>query len=205
MRARDPSTGLSQPKHKPKTRPLPPAESCNPIWCTSPDGEGGTDCYAGGPDGEGGSQPCTCSTGKAKVIPGQEVQTWVRSFCPLASTARVQSNSRHPLVTHARQWGTYYGYTCCTTGGDGEACGDVGKKDDNRGAVVLIILALAIVIGAALTTILCCCIPGCPGHKCRKGSKPIQQTAPPAQIPMAQAQAMPMAVAQAMPVAAATP
>ena len=100
---------------------------------------------------------------------------------------------------------TYYGYTCCTTGGDGEACGDVGKKDDYRGAVVLIILALAIVIGAALTTILCCCIPGCSGHKCRKGSKPIQQTAPPAQIPMAQAQAMPMAVAQGMPVAAATP
>ena len=63
VRARDPSTGLSQPKHKsPKHDPCPrSAESCNPIWCTSPDGEGGTDCYAGGPDGEGGSEPCTCS------------------------------------------------------------------------------------------------------------------------------------------------
>ena len=36
---------------------------CNSGWCTSPDGQGGTDCWAGPY-----SEPCSCSQGAAYPV-----------------------------------------------------------------------------------------------------------------------------------------
>ena len=55
----------------PSPSPPPPGTSsyggdpygCNSAWCTSPDGQGGTECYAG-PYGE----PCSCSQGGARPV-----------------------------------------------------------------------------------------------------------------------------------------
>ena len=38
------------------------AFGCSPKWCTSPDGAGSTDCWAGS-----GSEGCTCALGEART------------------------------------------------------------------------------------------------------------------------------------------
>jgi hypothetical protein len=72
-----------------------PPPGCSFSACTSPDGRGGYDCWAGS-----ALEPCTCSSGKAR-------ETGVSSFDP-----RVPG--RH-----------HYQYSCCTSGANqGEHCGD---------------------------------------------------------------------------------
>ena len=72
-----------------------PPTGCSYSACTSPDGRGGTDCWAGS-----AFESCTCSSGKAR-------ETGVSSF-----DTRVPG--RH-----------YYQYSCCTSGANqGEHCGD---------------------------------------------------------------------------------
>ena len=76
---------LQRPPPPPSPSPPPPGTSsggdpygCNSGWCTSPDGQGGTDCYAGPYD-----EPCSCSQGGARPV-GQTPyagQTYTQYTC----------------------------------------------------------------------------------------------------------------------------
>ena len=52
------------PAHLPSPSTSPPSSSveCSDLWCTSPDGNGGLDCWAGSRD-----EACTCSQGSARM------------------------------------------------------------------------------------------------------------------------------------------
>ena len=69
--------------------------TCSTSWCTSPNGQGGHDCWAG----RGGvpGEPCTCSQGSARLT---------------GETTMYRGDK-------------YYKYTCCDGGDNvGEECGD---------------------------------------------------------------------------------
>ena len=57
------------------------AFGCSPKWCTSPDGAGSTDCWAGS-----GSEGCTCALGEARTTGQVYSGTYYEYECCLPST-----------------------------------------------------------------------------------------------------------------------
>ncbi len=92
---------------------------CNTDWCTSPDGKGGYDCWAGSP-----KEPCTCSEGKAK---------------------ETGESGKHMGQTYYE----YVCCTDGTNGTTGEHCGDFKEQSDKEsnekiGAIVSIVWVIGL-------------------------------------------------------------
>ena len=103
---------------------------CTTDACTSPDGTGGHDCWAGVL-----GEPCTCSDSRSARLTG--------------TTASRDSNSYNRRRRGSR---TYYQYTCCTAGANyggeqnvGEQCGDHSTAAVILSAVVPLLFLCVII------------------------------------------------------------
>jgi len=101
---------------------------CTSDWCTSPDGEGGYDCWAGSP-----TEGCTCEEGKARET-GRSIEHEGRTY--------------YGYVCCTTDDGTINGTTT------GEHCGDFkGDSKDTKeiegviGGIVFVLFAIGLGIG----------------------------------------------------------
>jgi len=117
---------------------------CTSDWCTSPDGEGGYDCWAGSP-----TEGCTCEEGKARET-GRSIEHEGRTY--------------YGYVCCTTDDGTTNGTNGTTTG---EHCGDFkGDSKDTKeiegviGGIVFVLFAIGLGIG-----IWACCRRRCGGGR----------------------------------------
>ena len=101
---------------------------CSPMWCTSPNGRGGYNCWAGTPN-----EPCTCSKGKAKetgrsVVWDVDGKTYYEYVCCtdgsgtgeqcgeyVVSTPYLSGECRSDICTDI-------GGDCCAPSGEARGC-----------------------------------------------------------------------------------
>ena len=112
------------------------SSSCYTDWCTSPDGHGGYDCWAGS-----SAEPCTCMEGKAKET-GKSLEHEGRTYYGYACCKDDGTNN-----------GTLTGEHC------GDFKGGDSKKEYNEvvGGIVTLIFAIGFGIGIWF----CCRRCGC--------------------------------------------
>jgi len=110
------------------------SSSCYTDWCTSPDGHGGYDCWAGS-----SAEPCTCMEGKAKET-GKSLEHEGRTYYGYACCIDDGTNN-----------GTLTGEHC------GDFKGDSKKVNEVVGGIVALIFAIGFGIGIWF----CCRRCGC--------------------------------------------
>jgi len=94
-------------------------EICSSSWCTSTDGNGGYDCWAGTRE-----ESCTCSRGKSK-----------------------ETGKKRTITNGYRYRYILYQYVCCEYSmGKGEVCGDYSSSKVIRGVLIGFISTISITL-----------------------------------------------------------